>query len=160
MAGGKGTRLSEETDLRPKPMVEIGGKPILWHIMKTYAAYGISEFIICLGYKGYLIKEYFLNYYLHTADVVIDLQRPAVEVHRSDSEPWRIHLIETGEDTMTGGRLKRVLPYLEGDDEFFLTYGDGLANIDISALLDFHRRQGKWATITAVHSLGASAAFR
>jgi glucose-1-phosphate cytidylyltransferase len=153
LAGGKGTRLSEETDLRPKPMVEIGGKPILWHIMKIYAAHGVTEFIICLGYKGYLIKEYFLNYYLHTADVVIDLQRQGVEVHRSDSEPWRIHLIETGEDTMTGGRLKRVAPYLEGEREFFMTYGDGVANINICALLNFHRQQGKSATITAVHSL-------
>jgi glucose-1-phosphate cytidylyltransferase len=134
-------------------MVEIGGKPILWHIMKIYAAHGVSEFIICLGYKGYLIKEYFLNYYYHTADLVIDLQTSAVEVHRAGSEPWRIHLIETGDDTMTGGRLGRVAPYLDGDQEFFLTYGDGLSNIDISALLEFHRRQGKWATITAVHSL-------
>ena len=153
LAGGKGTRLAEETELRPKPMVEIGGKPILWHIMKIYAAYGVTEFIICLGYKGYLIKEYFLNYYLHTDDVMVDLQSRAVEVHRSHGEPWKIHLIETGEDTMTGGRLKRVLPYLKGDDEFFMTYGDGVANIDIGALLEFHRREGKWATITAVHSL-------
>ncbi len=134
LAGGKGTRLAEETDLRPKPMIEIGGRPILWHIMKTYAAYGVNEFIICLGYKGYLIKEYFVNYYMHTSDVVVDLRGRSVDVPRSDSEPWKVHLIDTGDDTMTGGRLKRILPYLQGDREFFLTYGDGLANVNIAAL--------------------------
>ena len=153
LAGGKGTRLAEETELRPKPMVEIGGKPILWHIMKLYAAYGVTEFIICLGYKGYLIKEYFLNYCLHTADVAVDLRTRCVEIHRSDTEPWKVHLIETGENTMTGGRLARIRPYVEGDPEFFLTYGDGLADIDIAALLAFHREQKRAATITAVHSL-------
>jgi glucose-1-phosphate cytidylyltransferase len=153
LAGGKGTRLAEETELRPKPMVEIGGKPVLWHIMKIYAAFGVTEFVICLGYKGYLIKEFFVNYYLHTADVMIDLQRRAVEIHHSDSEPWKIHLIETGENTMTGGRLARIRPYVDGDPEFFLTYGDGVADIDIDALLAFHRQQGRAATITAVYSL-------
>ena len=154
LAGGKGTRLAEETDLRPKPMIEIGGRPILWHIMKTYAAYGVNEFIICLGYKGYLIKEYFVNYYMHTSDVVVDLRGRSVDVPRSDSEPWKVHLIDTGDDTMTGGRLKRILPYLQGDREFFLTYGDGLANVNIAALLDFHRRHGRWGTVTAVRPLG------
>lgn len=154
LAGGKGTRLAEETDLRPKPMIEIGGKPVLWHVMKIYSAYGVTEFVICLGYKGYMIKEYFVNYYLHTADVAVDLHRRSVDIHRSDCEPWRVHLIDTGEETMTGGRLKRVRQYLEGDEEFFLTYGDGVADVDITALLQFHRQQRRWATVTAVRPLG------
>jgi glucose-1-phosphate cytidylyltransferase len=153
LAGGLGSRLSEETSVRPKPMVEIGGKPILWHIMKIYAAHGIDEFVICLGYKGYLIKEYFANYYLHTSDVTFDLASGEMEVHRSNTEPWRVTLVDTGESTMTGGRLKRALPHL-GDEDFCFTYGDGLANIDISALIAFHREQECLATVTAVQPPG------
>jgi glucose-1-phosphate cytidylyltransferase len=153
LAGGFGSRLSEETTVRPKPMVEIGGKPILWHIMKIYAAHGIEDFVICLGYKGYLIKEYFANYYLHTCDVSFDLSRGSMEVHRSATEPWRVTLVDTGENTMTGGRLQRVLPYL-GDEDFCFTYGDGLADIDISSLVAFHRAQGRLATVTAVQPPG------
>jgi glucose-1-phosphate cytidylyltransferase len=153
LAGGFGSRLSEETAVRPKPMVEIGGKPILWHIMKIYASHGIEEFVICLGYKGYLIKEYFANYYLHTCDVSFDLAQGTMEVHRSTTEPWRVTLVDTGERTMTGGRLKRALPYL-GDEHFCFTYGDGLADIDIAALLAFHRAQGTLATVTAVQPPG------
>jgi glucose-1-phosphate cytidylyltransferase len=153
LAGGMGSRLSEETAVRPKPMVEIGGKPILWHIMKMYSAHGIEDFVICLGYKGYVIKEYFANYYLHTCDVSFDLARGAMEVHRSETEPWRVTLVDTGESTMTGGRLRRVLPYV-GDEEFCFTYGDGLADVDIAALIDFHRRQGRRATVTAVQPPG------
>lgn len=153
LAGGLGSRLSEETTVRPKPMVEIGGKPILWHIMKIYAAHGIDDFVICLGYKGYLIKEYFANYYLHTCDVSFDLSGGSMEVHRSATEPWRVTLVDTGEQTMTGGRLKRVLPYV-GEEEFCFTYGDGVADLDISALIDFHRRQGVLATVTAVQPPG------
>ena len=139
--------------MRPKPMVEIGGKPMLWHIMKIYAAHGIDEFVICLGYKGYLIKEYFANYYLHTCDVTFDLAAGGVEIHRSATEPWRVTLIDTGEQTMTGGRLRRALAYV-GTDDFCLTYGDGLSDIDISALIAFHRRQGAIATVTAVQPPG------
>jgi glucose-1-phosphate cytidylyltransferase len=153
LAGGFGSRLSEETTVRPKPMVEIGGKPILWHIMKIYAAHGIEDFIVCLGYKGYLIKEYFANYYLHTCDVSFDLAKGSLEIHRSQAEPWRVTLVDTGEDTMTGGRLKRVLPYV-GDEDFLFTYGDGLADIDITALIAFHRSHGKRATVTAVQPPG------
>jgi glucose-1-phosphate cytidylyltransferase len=153
LAGGFGSRLSEETAVRPKPMVEIGGKPILWHIMKIYASHGIDEFVICLGYKGYLIKEYFANYYLHTCDVSFDLASGSMEVHRSATEPWRVTLVDTGERTMTGGRLRRVLPYVGGED-FCFTYGDGLADIDISALVSFHRAQGALATVTAVQPPG------
>lgn len=150
LAGGLGTRLGEETSVRPKPMVEIGGMPIIWHIMKIYSAYGINEFIICLGYKGYMIKEYFANYFLHTADVTIDLSRNAMEVHQNWSEPWKITLVETGPDTMTGGRLKAIAPYLKPDQPFCFTYGDGVAAIDIGDLLAFHRSHGRKATITAV----------
>lgn len=153
LAGGFGSRLSEETALRPKPMIEIGGKPMLWHIMKIYAAHGIEDFVICLGYKGYMIKEYFANYALHTCDVSFDLAKGGMEVHRSETEPWRVTLVDTGEDTMTGGRLKRVLPYV-GDEEFCFTYGDGVADIDITALVAFHRAQGKAATVTAVQPPG------
>jgi glucose-1-phosphate cytidylyltransferase len=153
LAGGLGSRLSEETSTRPKPMVEIGGKPMLWHIMKIYAAHGIDDFVICLGYKGYMIKEFFANYYLHTADVTFDLAAGSTEIHRSTTEPWRVTLVETGEDTMTGGRLRRVLPYL-GDEDFCFTYGDGVANIDIRALIAFHEQQGRDATITAVQPPG------
>jgi glucose-1-phosphate cytidylyltransferase len=154
LAGGMGSRLREETTVRPKPMVEIGGKPILWHIMKIYAAHGIDEFVICLGYKGYVIKEYFANYHLHTCeDLSFDLGRGDIEVHRSNAEPWRVTLVDTGEDTMTGGRLKRVLPYL-GEEDFCFTYGDGLADVDIAALIAYHREQGALATVTAVQPPG------
>jgi glucose-1-phosphate cytidylyltransferase len=153
LAGGLGSRLSEETSVRPKPMVEIGGKPILWHIMKIYASHGIDQFVVCLGYKGYLIKEYFANYYLHNCDVSFDLASGDVEVHRSATEPWRVTLVDTGEDTMTGGRLKRALPYVD-DEDFCFTYGDGLADIDISALVAFHRQQKCIATVTAVQPPG------
>jgi glucose-1-phosphate cytidylyltransferase len=153
LAGGFGSRLSEETSVRPKPMVEIGGKPILWHIMKIYSAHGIDEFVICLGYRGYQIKEYFANYYLHTCDVTFDVAAGTTEVHRSATEPWKVTLVETGEATMTGGRLSRALPYV-GDEEFCFTYGDGLSDIDIGALIEFHRRQGTVATVTAVQPAG------
>jgi glucose-1-phosphate cytidylyltransferase len=153
LAGGFGSRLSEETAARPKPMVEIGGKPILWHIMKLYAAHGIEDFLICLGYKGYMIKEYFANYYLHNSDVSLDLANGGMEFHRSASEPWRVTLVDTGEQTMTGGRLKRALPYLDGE-EFCFTYGDGVGDVDISALVAFHREHGMLATVTAVQPRG------
>jgi glucose-1-phosphate cytidylyltransferase len=153
LAGGLGSRLSEETSLRPKPMVEIGGKPMLWHIMRMYAAHGIKEFVVCLGYKGYVIKEYFANYYLHTRDVTFELGTGAMEVHASTAEDWRVTLVDTGEATMTGGRLKRVMPYV-GDDTFCFTYGDGLADLDLAALVDFHKRQGRQATVTAVQPPG------
>ena len=153
LAGGFGSRLSEETAVRPKPMVEIGGKPILWHIMKVYAAHGINEFVVCLGYKGYVIKEFFANYHLHTCDLSFDLGQGEVQVHRSNTEPWKVTLVDTGENTMTGGRLKRVLPYV-GDEDFCFTYGDGLADIDITALIAYHREQGALATVTAVQPPG------
>lgn len=153
LAGGFGSRLSEETVARPKPMVEIGGKPMLWHIMKIYAAHGITEFVVCLGYKGYVIKEYFANYYLHMCDVSFDLAGGDMEVHRSQTEPWRVTLVDTGENTMTGGRLKRVLSYLGGED-FCFTYGDGVSNLDITALIAFHREQKTLATVTAVQPPG------
>jgi len=150
LAGGLGSRLGEETSVRPKPMVEIGGKPIIWHIMKIYSAHGVNDFIICLGYKGYMIKEYFANYFLHTADVTIDLTRNSMEVHENWSEPWRVTLVDTGAATMTGGRLKAIRPYLDDNQPFFFTYGDGVARIDITRQLDFHRSHGRKATITAV----------
>lgn len=150
-AGGRGTRISEESSLRPKPMIEIGGKPILWHIMKIYAAYGHTEFIICLGYKGWMIKEYFINYFMHNADVTVDLGNNSVEVHNNFAEPFKISLIETGLDTMTAGRLKRVLPYV-GNDTFMLTYGDGVCDVDINKLLDFHKQSGKICTMTAIQA--------
>lgn len=148
LAGGGGTRIAEETSVRPKPMVEIGGKPILWHIMKIYSTHGINDFVICLGYKGYMLKEYFANYFLHSSDVTFDIQANKVEVHRQEAEPWRVTLVDTGERTMTGGRLKRVQQYLCGED-FCFTYGDGLGNIDISKLIAFHRNQKVFATVTA-----------
>lgn len=153
LAGGFGTRLSEETALKPKPMLEIGGKPILWHIMKTYSAFDINEFIVCLGYKGYVIKEYFANYFLHMSDVTIDMAQNSMEVHQKKVEPWKVTLVDTGEKTQTGGRLKRVLPYLDNED-FCFTYGDGLADIDIKHLVEFHRQQGTLATVTAVRPPG------
>jgi glucose-1-phosphate cytidylyltransferase len=150
LAGGLGTRLSEETLIRPKPLVEIGGRPILWHIMKLYDAHGITDFIICLGYKGHLVKEFFANYALHTSDVTFDLGANTVTVHRNDTEKWRITLVDTGETTMTGGRLARVLSEIRGD-AFCLTYGDGLSDVDITASIAFHRRHGHLATVTAVY---------
>jgi glucose-1-phosphate cytidylyltransferase len=153
LAGGMGSRLAEETATRPKPMVEIGGKPILWHIMKIYAAHGIDEFVVCLGYRGYMIKEYFANYYLHTCDVTFDIAGNAMEVHRSEAEPWKVTLVDTGEATNTGGRLRRVLSYLNGED-FCFTYGDGVGDVDVGALIDHHREHGKLATITAVQPGG------
>ena len=149
LAGGMGTRISEETHLKPKPMIEIGGKPILWHIMKTYSAHGVNDFIICCGYKGYLIKEFFANYVLHTSDVTIDMAKDNLKVHRRMAEPWRVTLVDTGEATMTGGRIKR-LAALVGDGTFLLTYGDGLSNIDIRAEIAFHRSQGCQATVACV----------
>jgi len=153
LAGGLGTRISEETSVRPKPMVEIGGRPILWHIMKMYARHGINEFVLCLGYKGYLVKEFFANYFLHTSDVTIDLANNALEVHQRTAEPWKVTMVDTGESTMTGGRLKRVARYL-GDEDFCFTYGDGVGDVDISGLLRFHRDHGKLATLTAVQPPG------
>jgi glucose-1-phosphate cytidylyltransferase len=159
LAGGLGSRLSEETTVRPKPMVEIGGKPILWHIMKIFAAHGVEEFVICLGYKGYVIKEFFANYYLHTCDLSFDLGHGEMQVHRSETEPWKVTLVDTGEDTMTGGRLRRVLPYV-GDEDFCFTYGDGLADVDITALIAYHREQGALATVTAVQPPGRFGAVK
>ncbi len=149
LAGGLGTRLSEETSLRPKPMVEIGGKPILWHILKIYSSYGVNDFVICCGYKGYMIKEYFANYSLHMSDVTIDILTNEIKVHQRFAEPWRITLVDTGDQTMTGGRLKRVRDYVSKED-FCFTYGDGLANIDISKLINFHKSHKKLATVTTV----------
>ncbi|WP_309091844.1 glucose-1-phosphate cytidylyltransferase [Phenylobacterium sp.] len=150
LAGGLGTRISEESHLKPKPMIEVGGRPILWHIMKLYSHHGFNDFIVCLGYKGYVIKEYFANYVLHNADLTVDLDKGAIEYHATNHEPWRVTLVETGADTMTGGRLKRVARYLEPGEPFFFTYGDGLSDVDLRALADFHRGHGKAATITAV----------
>ena len=150
LAGGLGTRLSEETGLRPKPMVEIGGRPILWHILKIYSQHGINDFVICCGYKGYLIKEYFANYFLHTSDVTFDMQENRMEVHQSVAEPWRVTLVDTGDNAGTGGRLKKIAPYLEGDEAFCMTYGDGVSDVDISASIAFHKAHGKLATLTAV----------
>lgn len=149
LAGGLGTRISEETDSRPKPMVEIGGRPILWHVMKIYAAHGITDFIVCLGYKGYVIKEYFANYFLHTSDVTIDLANNALEVHHSQAEPWKVTLVDTGEHSMTGGRLKSIERYLDPDDLFCLTYGDGVGDVDVTALVAQARASGKPGTLTA-----------
>ncbi len=154
LAGGLGTRISEETHLKPKPMVEIGGKPILWHIMKIYSTHGVNEFIICCGYKGYVIKEYFANYFLHMSDVTFNMQNNEMTVHQCHSEPWVVTLVDTGEHTLTGGRLRRVADYIKEEDAFCFTYGDGVANIDISAQLAFHQAHGKLATITAVHPPG------
>jgi glucose-1-phosphate cytidylyltransferase len=149
LAGGLGTRISEESHLKPKPMIEIGGKPILWHILKIYSAHGIDDFIICLGYKGYAVKEYFANYFLHTSDVTFDLAQNAMEVHKRHAEPWRITLVDTGEDTQTGGRLRRIRDYLAPDQDFCFTYGDGVGNVDIGASIRFHRQHKKLATVTA-----------
>ena len=153
LAGGQGTRISEESQFKPKPMVEIGGKPILWHIMKIYSHYGIHDFIICLGYKGYMIKEYFANYFLHMSDVTFDIANNKMEVHQHTAEPWKVTLVNTGDQTMTGGRLKQVAPYLD-DEPFCFTYGDGVTDADIGALIQFHEQQGTLATVTAVQPPG------
>lgn len=149
LAGGLGTRISEETHLKPKPMVEIGGKPILWHILKTYSAHGVNDFIICCGYKGYVIKEYFANYFLHMSDVTFNMADNQMQVHHRYAEPWRVTLVDTGEETMTGGRLKRVAPYLQDEDAFCFTYGDGLSDVNITELIAYHKAQGVKATLTA-----------
>lgn len=152
LAGGFGTRLSEETDARPKPMIEIGGKPMLWHIMKIYSSHGINDFVVCCGYKGYMIKEYFANYFMHMSDVTIDLATNQIELHHKKAEPWKVTLVDTGESTQTGGRLKRVADYIDGD--FCMTYGDGVGTVDITALLQFHKSHGKLGTMTAVQPPG------
>lgn len=154
LAGGLGTRISEETDIKPKPMVEVGGKPILWHIMKIYSAHGINDFIICCGYKGYVIKEYFANYFLHMSDVTFDMANNEMQVHQQNVEPWKVTLVDTGEATMTGGRLKRVSSYIKDEEAFCFTYGDGVADIDITAQLAFHKSHGNRATVTAVQPPG------
>jgi len=155
-----GTRISEETHLKPKPMIEIGGKPILWHIMKLYSAHGVNDFIICCGYKGYYIKEYFANYFLHMSDVTFNMANNQMEVHNQKAEPWRVTLVDTGDETLTGGRLGRVASYLQNDEAFCFTYGDGVANVDISAQIQFHKAHGKWATITAVQPPGRYGALQ
>ncbi len=153
LAGGLGTRLSEETSVRPKPMVEIGGRPILWHIMKIYAAHGINDFVICCGYKGYVIKEYFANYFLHMSDITFDMANNKMEVHHASAEPWRVTLVDTGDETMTGGRMKRIANYV-GSEDFCFTYGDGVSDIDIAKLIEFHKSQGTLATVTSVQPPG------
>ncbi len=154
LAGGLGTRISEETHLKPKPMIEIGGRPILWHLMKIYSSHGINDFVICCGYKGYVIKEYFANYFLHMSDVTFDMKNNKMEVHQGNAEPWKVTLVDTGEDTLTGGRLKRVKEYLKDEEAFCFTYGDGLADVNITELLKFHKNQGMLATVTAVQPPG------
>lgn len=160
LAGGLGTRLSEETDKKPKPLIEIGGKPILWHIMKTYATYGVNEFIVCCGYKGYLIKEYFQNYLLHQSNVTFDLQDNKIDIHKNNIEPWKVTLVDTGDKTMTGGRLKRVQDYVKEDKAFCFTYGDGVSDINISDLIKFHLKHGKLATVTATRPPGRYGAIK
>jgi glucose-1-phosphate cytidylyltransferase len=159
LAGGMGTRISEESILRPKPMIEVGGRPILWHILKIYSAHGINEFVICLGYKGYMIKEYFANYFLHMSDVTFDMRANKMEVHQNSAEPWRITLVDTGDDTMTGGRLRRVASYV-ADGDFCFTYGDGVGDVDISKTIALHRERGLLATITATQPPGRFGALR
>ena len=158
LAGGLGTRLSEETSLRPKPMVEIGGRPILWHILKIYSSHGINDFIICAGYKGYVIKEYFANYFLHMSDVTFDMSQNTMEVHHKKAEPWRVTIVDTGDETMTGGRIKRVAKYIDGP--FCCTYGDGVGNVDISSLIAFHQKSGRLATLTGVQPPGRFGAIQ
>jgi glucose-1-phosphate cytidylyltransferase len=160
LCGGFGTRISEETNLKPKPMIEIGGKPILWHIMKIYSAHGINDFIICCGYKGYIIKEYFSNYFLHQSDVTFDMTKNGKQIHRNNSEPWTVTLVDTGENTMTGGRLKRIKDYVKNEDAFCFTYGDGIGDIDISALIASHVKHGKQATLTATQPPGRYGALK
>jgi glucose-1-phosphate cytidylyltransferase len=154
LAGGLGTRISEETSNRPKPMIEIGGRPILWHILKMYSAYGINDFVVCCGYRGYVIKEYFANYFLHMSDVTFDMQNNRMEVHQQHAEPWRVTLVDTGDESMTGGRLKRVAEYIKDEDAFCFTYGDGVSDLNISAQIAFHKQHGKLATVTAVQPSG------
>lgn len=154
LAGGLGTRISEETNIKPKPMIEIGGKPIIWHIMKIYASHGINEFVVCCGYKGYVIKEYFANYFMHMSDVTIDLTKNSIEVHQQMAEPWKITLVDTGEQTQTGGRLKRVKNFLKDEEDFCMTYGDGVGSVDITELIKFHKSHGKLSTMTAVQPPG------
>ena len=154
LAGGLGTRISEETHLKPKPMIEIGGRPILWHIMKQYSTYGVNDFVICCGYKGYVIKEYFANYFLHMSDITFDMTRNHMEVHQQKAEPWSVTLVDTGDSTLTGGRLKRVANYIKDEEAFCLTYGDGLSNVDIRASIEFHTQHGRLATVTAVQPPG------
>jgi glucose-1-phosphate cytidylyltransferase len=154
LAGGLGTRISEETHLKPKPMIEIGGKPILWHIMKSYSAHGIHDFIVCCGYKGYIIKEYFANYFLHMSDVTFDMENNKMEVHQQNAEPWRVTLVDTGDETLTGGRLKRVENYIKDEKAFCFTYGDGVSDVNISELIDFHLQHDKLATVSAVQPPG------
>lgn len=153
LAGGFGTRISEESHLKPKPMIEVGGKPILWHIMKIYSHYGLNDFVICCGYKGYVIKEYFANYFLHTSDVTFDMKSNKMEIHQNSSEPWKVTLVDTGEETMTGGRIRRVKDYI-GKEDFCLTYGDGVADVDIKQVLEFHKKHGGLATLTATQPPG------
>jgi glucose-1-phosphate cytidylyltransferase len=160
LAGGLGTRISEETQLKPKPMIEIGGRPILWHIMKIYSAHGVNDFIICCGYRGYAIKEYFANYFLHMSDVTIDMANNKMDVHQRHAEPWRVTLVDTGDATMTAGRLKRVGQYIKDEEDFFFTYGDGLTDIDVAAQLAFHRKHGKLATVTSVMPPGRYGALQ
>ena len=160
LAGGLGTRISEETQLRPKPMIEIGGKPILWHIMKLYSAHGVNDFVVCCGYRGYVIKEYFANYFLHMSDVTFDIANNTMQVHQRHAEPWKITLVDTGDNTFTGGRLRRVAAYVQNDDAFCFTYGDGLADINIAEEIAFHRRHGKWATVAAVQPPGRYGALQ
>lgn len=160
LAGGLGTRISEETHLKPKPMIEIGGKPILWHIMKVYSAHGVNDFVICCGYRGYLIKEYFANYFLHMSDVTFDMRHNDMEVHQRNAEPWRVTLVDTGEETLTGGRLKRVADHIRDEEAFCFTYGDGVADVDIARQIAFHREHGKLATVTAVQPPGRYGALQ
>jgi glucose-1-phosphate cytidylyltransferase len=160
LAGGLGTRISEETHLKPKPMIEIGGKPILWHIMKLYSAHGVHEFVICCGYRGYVIKEYFANYFLHMSDVTFDMEHNEMEVHQRKAEPWRVTLVDTGDETLTGGRLKRVAAYVKDEQAFCFTYGDGVANVDVSRQIAFHEQHGRKATVTAVQPPGRYGALQ
>lgn len=160
LAGGLGTRISEETHLKPKPMIEVGGRPILWHIMKLYSAYGLHEFVICCGYKGYVIKEYFANYFLHMSDVTFDMTNNQMRVHQQNAEPWKVTLVDTGDNTLTAGRLKRVASYVQGEEAFCFTYGDGLSNVNISKLIEFHFCHGKLATVTAVQPPGRYGALQ
>jgi len=160
LAGGLGTRISEETHLKPKPMIEIGGKPILWHIMKIYSAHGVNDFVICCGYRGYVIKEYFANYFLHTSDITFDMGSNRMEIHRRHAEPWRVTVVDTGEETMTGGRLKRVADYVADDEAFCFTYGDGVADVNIAETIRFHKEHGKLATVTAVQPPGRYGALQ
>ena len=160
LAGGLGTRIAEETGSKPKPMIEIGGRPILWHIMKIYSAHGVNDFVVCLGYKGYVIKEYFANYFLHTSDVTFDVKNNEMHVHNVTAEPWRVTLVDTGEETMIGGRIKRIMPYVQNDPAFCLTYGDGVADVDIGAVIAQHEQEGRLATVTATQPPGRFGALR